>query len=105
MWSWLQDESLETNLKNELIVMESKLTVLATRQDNKSLVEARDLTLFGKLEDQEDGKLMSQSYYLIGLWMLDSFIEQRERRWGNKVKRQLILQISPGMANLGERMY
>ena len=60
--------------------MESKLTVLATRQDNKSLVEARDLTLFGKLEDQEDGKLMSQSYYLIGLWMLDSFIEQRERR-------------------------
>ena len=60
--------------------MESKLTVLATRQDNKSLVEARDLILFGKLEDQEDGKLMSQSYYLIGLWMLDSFIEQRERR-------------------------
>lgn len=60
--------------------MESKLTVLATRQDNKSLVEARDLTLFGKLEDQEDGKLMSQSHYLIGLWMLGSFIEQRGRR-------------------------
>jgi len=59
-------------------------SLLSSPQDRtinqRRSVEARDLILFGKLEDQEDGRLMSQSYYLIGLWMLGSFIEQRGRR-------------------------
>ena len=35
------------------------------------------ITLFGKLADWEDGKLMSQNNSLIGVWMPASFIEQR----------------------------
>jgi len=47
-------------------------------------VEARNTTLFGKLPDQEDGRLMSQNNHLIGIWMPGSFIDQR---WG-KVRKQ-----------------
>ena len=35
-----------------------------------------------------------------GVWRPSSFTDQRWGRWGNKVKRPLILQISPGMASL-----
>ena len=34
------------------------------------------MTLFGKLEDREDGRLMSQNNHLVGVWILGSFIEQ-----------------------------
>ena len=38
------------------------------------------MTLFGKLADQEDGKLISQNDHLIGVCVPASFIEQRESR-------------------------
>ena len=41
------------------------------------------MTLFGKLADWEDGRLMSQNSHLIGIWMPGSFIEQR----GEEVKK------------------
>lgn len=41
------------------------------------MLEARNTTLFKKLADQEDGRLMSQNSRLMGAWMLGSFIEQR----------------------------
>ena len=44
------------------------------------------MTLFGKLADREDDRLMSQNNHLIGVWMPDSFIKQREGG-GSKVKR------------------
>ena len=40
-------------------------------------VEARNTTLFGKLADQEDGRLKSRDNQLIGVWMPVSFIAQR----------------------------
>ena len=40
------------------------------------------MTLFGKLADQEDGRLMSQSNHLAGAWMPGSFIES-ERETDN----------------------
>ena len=42
------------------------------------------MTLFGKPEDQEDHRLMSQNNSLIGVWMPGPFIEQR---WG-EVRKQ-----------------
>ena len=39
-------------------------------------VEARNLSLFGELADQEDGKLMSQNNHFVGVWMPGSFIEK-----------------------------
>ena len=66
--------------------------------------KARNVTLFRKSADWEDGRLMSQNNHLIGVWMPGSFIEQRGERWGSKVKNPLILQISPEMASLGDWM-
>ena len=43
------------------------------------------MTLFGKLADQEDGRLISQYYHLTGVWVPTSVIEQRGKR-GEKVK-------------------
>ena len=40
------------------------------------------MTLFRKLADQTDGRLMSQSNHLIGAWMPGSFIES-ERETDN----------------------
>ena len=65
-----------------VLVTECKLSLLATQQANKFKrrgVEARNMTLLGKLADGEDGRLMSQNNHLIGVWMPVSFIEQR---WG-----------------------
>jgi len=70
------------------IVTGSKLALLAARQAHKSKrrgVEARN-TLFGKLVDGEDGKLMSENNHLVGPWMSGSFMDQR---WG-EVKEQNI---------------
>ena len=51
--------------------------------------EAKNMTLFGKLADQIDGRLTSQSNHLIGAWMPGSFIEsERETQGGSKVERQ-----------------
>ena len=36
------------------------------------------MTLFGKLTDQEDGRLTSQNNHLVGVWMPISLIDQRE---------------------------
>ena len=47
------------------------------------------MTLFRKPADQEDGRLMSQSNHLVGVWMLVSVTEsEREKQCGTKVKRQ-----------------
>ena len=66
------------------------------------------MTLFLKLAKEEDGRLMSQSKHLVGVWMPDSSIEsererryeelkskgslQREREWGGKVKESSVFQ-------------
>ena len=72
-------------------VTESKLTLLAARQANKSErqgVEARNMNLLEKPADQEDGRLISQSNHLVGIWMAGSLQSQREGWWGTKIKRQ-----------------
>ena len=54
-------------------VTKSKLALLATKQVNKSKwqgIEARNMTLFGKSTDREDGRLMSQNNCLVRVWML-----------------------------------
>jgi len=38
-------------------------------------VEARNTTLLGRAADREDGRLMSQSNHLVGVWKQGSFIE------------------------------
>ena len=65
-------------------------------------VEPRNSTLFRKPADGEDGKRMSQNNHLVVVWMPGSFTEHRDG--GSKVKRPLTLQISPGMASLGDGM-
>ena len=73
-------------------------------------------TLNGEPADQGDGRLKPQNNHLIGVWMPDSFIDQRERsneelkskgrikkemQWGRKVKGSSVLQnISKGMPSL-----
>ena len=53
------------------------------------------MTLFGKLADQQHSRLVSRNNHLIRAWMLISFIEHSKgTRWGSKVKRLLVLQIS-----------
>ena len=77
--------------------------MLSTWQANGSErrgVEARNTILFRKPADQEDGRLMFQNNHLFGVWMPGSFMDQRWQGGGNKVKRPLILQISPRMASL-----
>ena len=44
------------------------------------------MTLFRKLADREDDRLMSQNNHLVEVWMPGSFIEQRGGG-GSKVKR------------------
>ena len=68
-------------------VTESKLSLLATQQANKSKrqgVKARNPTLFGEPTDQEDGRLMSLNNHLVEAWMPGSFMDQR---WGAVRKR------------------
>ena len=38
-------------------------------QLTKGGVEAKNTTLFGKLADPKDGRLMSQGNHLVGVWM------------------------------------
>ena len=40
------------------------------------------MTLFGKLADGEDGRLMSPKHHLLRVWMPVSFREQRGRGGG-----------------------
>lgn len=56
-----------------------KLTLLTAQQANESerlVIEARNMILFGKLVDQEDGRLMSHNSHFEGVWMPGSFIGQ-----------------------------
>jgi len=53
--------------------------------NQETSVEARNRTLFGKLADQKDGRLISQNDHLIGVWVPMSFIEQRGKG-GEEVK-------------------
>ena len=58
----------------------SSLCLLHDRPINpRRGVEARNMTLFGKPADREDGRVKSQNNHLIGVWMPVSFIAQR---WG-----------------------
>ena len=90
------------------LVIESKLALLTPWQANESErwgVEARKMTLFRKLAEWEDGRLVPQNNHLIGVWMLGSFIHQR---WGEVRKQRkgpLISQTSPKMASLRRGMY
>ena len=63
-------------------VTEFKLALLVRQEVSefeRQGVETRNMTLFGKLTQQEDGRLMSQNHHLVGVWMLGSFMDQR---WG-----------------------
>ena len=51
----------------------------------RSGVEARKTTLFRKLAERENGRLMSQNKHLFRVWMPVSFIEHR-RGGGEEVK-------------------
>ena len=92
-----------------VLVIESKLSLLATQQANKFKrrgVEARNMTLLGKLADGEDGRLMSQNKP--SYWSLDASFFYRTkmgRGEGLRLKMLLILQISSRMASLQERIY
>ena len=66
-------------------------------------IEARNITLFGKPADQEDGRLMSQNNHLMGSGCQVLLQNREVVRWGSKVKRPFILQISSGMASLGSQ--
>ena len=67
----IQCSQLNTNIhifKNN--VTECKLTLLTAQEANKSKgqgVEGRHTTLFGPA-NREDGRLMSQSNHLVGVW-------------------------------------
>ena len=77
---------------------ESKLALLTTWQANKSErwgTEAKNIIIFWKLAYQEDGRLMSQNNHLIRSKFKVLLQNRGGGRWGNKVKRPLILQISP----------
>ena len=52
--------------------------------------ELRNTALLGKLPDQEGVRLLSKNSYLIGFWMLVSFIEQRVER-DEEVKQRLLV--------------
>ena len=62
---------------------------------------ARNTALVGELTDQEDSRLKSQNNHLVRVWIPGSFMDQR---WGmggeKKLRRPLILQVSPRMASL-----
>jgi len=61
--------------------------LFATQEASESegqRVEERSTTLFGKPDDREDGRLMSQNNHLVGVWMPGSFMDQR---WG-EVRKQ-----------------
>ena len=49
---------------------------ICSPHDRRRGVEARNMTLFGKPADREDGRLKSRNNHLIGVWMPVSFIEQ-----------------------------
>ena len=71
-------------------------------------------TLIGEPADREDGRLVPQNNHLIGVWMPDSFIDQRERsneelkskgrikemQRGRKEKSSVLQIISKGMPSL-----
>ena len=87
-----------------VFVTESRLTLLATRQANESgdeVLRQGIMTLFGKLADWEDGRVVSPKK--ASYWSLDTsffYRTERERRWGNKVKRPFILQNRRGCVHL-----
>ena len=85
-------EVRELQLIINAVVTEFNFNMLAAPQASESerwAVETKNMTLFRKPADQEDGRLMSQSNHLVGVWMLVSVIEsEREKQWGTKVKRQ-----------------
>ena len=62
------------------IIAKCKLALLTTWQASKSSrlgVEARNVTLLGKLAEWEDDRLISQNNHLLWAWMPGSFIDQR----------------------------
>ena len=71
----------------------AKLTAQQSSESESQDIESRNTTLFRKSADWED---LTGSGYQFLLWVRDG------ERWGNKVKRPLILQISPRMASLGQ---
>ena len=52
-------------------------------------VEARNVTLSGKLDDLEDGRLMSQNNCLVRVWMPGSFMDQRWREMRKQSKKAI----------------
>ena len=69
-------------------VTEFKLALLVRQEVSefeRQGVETRNVTLFGKLTQQEDGRLMPQNHHLVGVWMLGSFMDQR---WGGGEERK-----------------
>ena len=69
--------------------------------NQEMMFEARNMTLFEKLVDQDD-RTMSQNNHHVSVWMPASFIEQR--RGGVEEAKTIILQITHGMVSLREGM-
>ena len=60
------------------------------------LFKPRNTTLFSKLADQEDGRLMSHNKHIVRAWMPDSFTDQRWREVRKQSKKTIeFWQISP----------
>ena len=83
-WSLLQLMSIESVMASNHLIphfTESKLTLLTARQANESQrwdAEAREIPLFGKSGDREDGRLAPQNKHLIEVWMPGSFINHKK---------------------------
>ena len=70
-------------------VTEYKRTLLTAQEANKSKgqgVEGRHTTLFGPA-DREDGRLMSQSNHLVGVWKPHSFAGLRREAIRNQSQK------------------
>ena len=58
-------------------------------ESKKRGAEARNTTLFGKLADREDGRLMPQNNHLVGVWIPGSFMDQRWREIRKQSKKTI----------------
>ena len=64
---------------------ESRLALLTARANEfeRGGVDAWNMTLFRNLAYREDGRLMSQSNHLVGVWMPGSFIDSEREAMRN----------------------
>ena len=81
--------------------MESKLSLLLHNRsiDWRQRILYSESRLTEKMAEQ-----MSQNNHLLGIWLPDSLVEKNGGEAKKESKKVIILQISPGLANLREGM-